>query len=53
MPLVTITLRRRKSTEFKSALTQAPGLNPEHVMVCFQETQWENWAFGGGRIIHA
>ena len=27
-------------------------LNPEHVMVCFKETQWENWAFGGGRQIH-
>ena len=29
------------------------GLNPENVMVCFKETSWENWAFGGGRIIHA
>ena len=29
------------------------GLNPENVMVCFEETSWENWAFGGGRIIHA
>jgi phenylpyruvate tautomerase PptA (4-oxalocrotonate tautomerase family) len=28
------------------------GLNPENVMVCFKETAWENWAFGGGRIIH-
>ena len=29
------------------------GFNPENVMVCFQETAWENWSFGGGRIIHA
>lgn len=28
------------------------GLNPENVMVCFKETTWENWSFGGGRFIH-
>ena len=28
------------------------GLEPENVMVCFKETAWENWAFGGGRLIH-
>ena len=32
---------------------KGPGLNPENVMVCFKETLWENWSFGGGRIIHA
>jgi hypothetical protein len=26
---------------------------PENVMVCFKETSWENWAFAGGRLIHA
>jgi len=35
-----------------AGLTKAPGLNPENVMVCFKETVWENWAFGGGRLIH-
>jgi len=30
----------------------ASGLNPESVMVCFKETSWENWSFGGGRLIH-
>jgi|SRR5579862_3917973 len=30
----------------------AAGLDPENVMVCFKETAWENWAFGGGRLIH-
>ena len=30
----------------------AAGLNPENVMVCFKETSWENWSFGGGRLIH-
>ncbi len=30
----------------------AAGVDPEHVMVCFKETAWENWSFGGGRLIH-
>jgi phenylpyruvate tautomerase PptA (4-oxalocrotonate tautomerase family) len=30
----------------------ASGFNPENVMVVFLETTWENWAFGGGRLIH-
>lgn len=29
------------------------GFDPENVMVCFKETTWENWAFGGGRLLHA
>lgn len=29
------------------------GIEPEHVMVVFKETQWENWSFSGGRLIHA
>lgn len=29
------------------------GRNPENVMVCFKETTWENWAFAGGRLVHA
>ena len=36
-----------------AGLSRAPGLNPENVMVCFKETQWENWAFASGHIIHA
>ncbi|WP_019398464.1 tautomerase family protein [Pseudoxanthomonas sp. GW2] len=31
----------------------AQGLDPEHVMVCFKETTWENWSFAGSRLIHA
>jgi len=30
----------------------AAGLQVENVMVCFKETAWENWSFGGGRLIH-
>ncbi len=28
-------------------------VDPENVMVCFKETGWENWSFGGGRLLHA
>ena len=28
-------------------------LDPENVMIVFKETRWENWVFGGGRMIHA
>ena len=28
-------------------------IDPEQVMVVFQETRWENWSFGGGRQLHA
>jgi len=34
------------------ARIKAAGLETENVMVCFVETTWENWAFGGGRQIH-
>jgi len=30
----------------------AAGHDAENVMVAFKETTWENWAFGGGRLIH-
>jgi phenylpyruvate tautomerase PptA (4-oxalocrotonate tautomerase family) len=28
-------------------------IDSEHVTVVFKETQWENWAFSGGRLLHA
>lgn len=28
-------------------------MDPENVLVVFKETQWENWSFSGGRLIHA
>jgi len=31
----------------------AHDIDGEHVMVVFKETAWENWSFGGGRILHA
>jgi phenylpyruvate tautomerase PptA (4-oxalocrotonate tautomerase family) len=28
------------------------GLDPEHVMIVFQDVAWENWSPGGGRVPH-
>jgi phenylpyruvate tautomerase PptA (4-oxalocrotonate tautomerase family) len=30
----------------------ATGMDPEHVMVVFQDVPWENWSPGGGRVPH-
>ena len=29
------------------------GLDPENLMVCFQDVPWENWSPAGGRVPHA
>jgi len=44
---------KKKLLEELMATLARSGLDPDGVMVCFKDTQWENWAFGGGRIIHA
>lgn len=46
-----VKIKRKLLTELMALLADS-GLNPEHVMVVFKETAWENWAFGGGRVIH-
>ena len=46
-----VKVKRKLLTELMARLAES-GLNPEHVMVVFKETAWENWAFGGGRVIH-
>ncbi|MGB7193330.1 MAG: tautomerase family protein [Collimonas pratensis] len=43
---------KRKLLEELMATLSGQGLNTEEVMVCFKETSWENWSFGGGRLIH-
>ena len=47
-----VKIKKKLLAELMASLSSA-GLNPENVMVCFKETSWENWAFGGGRLIHA
>ncbi|MBC3861610.1 tautomerase family protein [Undibacterium jejuense] len=44
-------VKKKLLTELMQLLNNA-GLNTENVMVCFKETAWENWSFGGGRLIH-
>jgi phenylpyruvate tautomerase PptA (4-oxalocrotonate tautomerase family) len=48
-----VKVKRKILADIIAGLTVAPGLHPDNVMVCFKETAWENWAFAGGRIIHA
>ena len=47
-----VKVKKKILADIMGALVQAPGLDPENVMVCFKETSWENWAFGGGRMLH-
>ena len=47
-----VKVKRKILADIVAGLARDPGANPENVMVVFKETQWENWAFGGGRQIH-
>jgi phenylpyruvate tautomerase PptA (4-oxalocrotonate tautomerase family) len=46
-----VKVKKKLLQELMASLARS-GLNPENVMVVFQETAWENWSFGGGRLIH-
>jgi len=46
-----VKVKKKLLAELMASLASA-GLDPENVMVCFKETTWENWSFGGGRLIH-
>ncbi len=46
-----VKVRRKLLDELMETLARA-GLERDNVMVVFKETAWENWAFGGGRLIH-
>jgi phenylpyruvate tautomerase PptA (4-oxalocrotonate tautomerase family) len=48
-----VKVKRKVIADILAALARDPGLDPEHVMLVFKETQWENWSFGGGRLPHA
>jgi phenylpyruvate tautomerase PptA (4-oxalocrotonate tautomerase family) len=47
-----VKVKKKLLAELMDRLRTA-GLDPENVMVVFKETSWENWAFAGGRLIHA
>ena len=46
-----VKVKKKLLEELMGLLTRA-GLTTENVMVCFKETAWENWSFGGGRLLH-
>ena len=48
-----VNIKRKLVAGIVRALAAAPGLDPEQVMIVFVETAWENWAFAGGRLLHA
>jgi len=48
-----VKIKRKLVSDLTAALKTALGLDPEHVMIVFVETAWENWSFGGGRLLHA
>jgi len=48
-----VKVKRKILADIVAALGRDPGLHPDDVFVVFKETQWENWAFAGGRQIHA
>src|SRR5262245_509079 len=46
-------VKKKILADILTSLSEDPGLNGENVMVCFKETLWENWSFGGGRFFYA
>ena len=48
-----VKVKKKIVADILAGLTAAPlSLSAENVMICFKETRWENWVFGGGRFIH-
>ncbi|HXY75662.1 MAG TPA: tautomerase family protein [Steroidobacteraceae bacterium] len=47
-----VKVKKKMLAELMESLARS-GINTEQVMVVLKETLWENWAFGGGRLIHA
>jgi phenylpyruvate tautomerase PptA (4-oxalocrotonate tautomerase family) len=45
-------VKRKIVADVIAGVGAAPGLHAEDVMVCFKETTWESWSFGGGRFPH-
>ena len=47
-----VKVKRKIIGDIVAALERDLDLSPEGVMIVFKETLWENWSFGGGRLIH-
>jgi phenylpyruvate tautomerase PptA (4-oxalocrotonate tautomerase family) len=48
-----VKVKRALAARIAADVAAAADLSPEHVMIAFVETAWENWSFGGGRLLHA
>lgn len=48
-----VKVKRKVAADIATNVARVAGLEPRDVMVVFVETQWENWAFSGGRLLHA
>lgn len=48
-----VNVKRRVAADIAKRAARAAGIEPDDVMVVFVETQWENWTFAGGRLLHA
>jgi phenylpyruvate tautomerase PptA (4-oxalocrotonate tautomerase family) len=45
-------LQKKKMLDTLAGLLETAGMDPENVMVYFQETAWENWSCAGGRLTY-
>jgi phenylpyruvate tautomerase PptA (4-oxalocrotonate tautomerase family) len=48
-----VKVKRKLVADVVAQIARDPGVDREHVMIVFKETAWENWSFGGGRLLHA
>ena len=48
-----VKIKRKVAADIVDGVARAADLDPDDVMVVFVETAWENWAFAGGRLLHA
>jgi phenylpyruvate tautomerase PptA (4-oxalocrotonate tautomerase family) len=48
-----VKVRRKVVETITAGLARAVDARAENVMIVFVETAWENWSFGGGRLLHA
>jgi phenylpyruvate tautomerase PptA (4-oxalocrotonate tautomerase family) len=48
-----VKIKRKVVADITAALARDVDADPEQVMIVFIETAWENWAFAGGRLLHA
>ncbi|MEO8485779.1 MAG: tautomerase family protein [Betaproteobacteria bacterium] len=46
-------IKRKVVADIAAGIAQAAGIDVTDVMIVFVETAWENWAFAGGRLLHA